>query len=91
MAPIGETLKTHARPHRGNFEDANFSTENEKFRGGSSDAEWIPGEERRHRLKMNAMKPSGNHTSVASVAGRSVTHTASAPGIGVVELSSVLV
>ena len=34
------------------------------------DAEWIPGEERRHRLKMTAMKPSGNHTSVASVAGR---------------------
>ena len=34
------------------------------------DAEWIPGEERRHRLKMNAMKPSGNHTNVASVAGR---------------------
>ena len=34
------------------------------------DAEWIPGEERRHRLKMNAMKPSGNHLSDASVAGR---------------------
>jgi hypothetical protein len=34
------------------------------------DAEWIPGEERRHRLKMTAMKPSGNHTSAASVAGR---------------------
>ena len=32
------------------------------------DAEWIPGEERRHRLKMNAMKPWGNLTSVASVA-----------------------
>ena len=34
------------------------------------DAEWIPGEERRHRLKMTAMKPSGNHPSAASVAGR---------------------
>ncbi len=34
------------------------------------DAEWIPGEERCHRLKMTAMKPSGNLTSVASVAGR---------------------
>jgi hypothetical protein len=34
------------------------------------DAEWIPGEVRRHRLKMTAMKTSGNHTSAASVAGR---------------------
>ena len=41
-----------------------------KMKSFGVDAEWIPGEERRHRLKMTAMKPSGNHTSVASVAGR---------------------
>ena len=34
------------------------------------DAEWIPGEERRHRLEMTAMKPSGNYIIAASVAGR---------------------
>jgi hypothetical protein len=41
-----------------------------KMKSFGVDAEWIPGVEVRHRLKMTAMTPSGNHTSVASVAGR---------------------
>jgi hypothetical protein len=36
------------------------------------DAEWIPGEERRHRLKMTAMKPSGNLRRRATPAKRGI-------------------
>ena len=46
------------------------------------DAEWIPGEERRHRLKMTAMKPSGIYTSPASFAGRHRRSAASVRAAG---------
>ena len=57
-------------PDSAPFDYHSQSTLVRKMKSFGVDAEWIPGEERRHRLKMNAMKPSGNHTSVASVAGR---------------------
>jgi hypothetical protein len=53
-----------------NFEKSKELSRVRKMQSFGVDAEWIPGEERRHRLKMTTMKPSGNHTSVASFAGR---------------------
>ena len=57
-------------PDSAPFDYHSQSTLVRKMKSFGVDAEWIPGEERRHRLKMTAMKPSGNHPSAASVAGR---------------------
>ena len=46
-----------------NFEKSKELSRVRKMQSFGVDAEWIPGEERRHRLKMTTMKPSGNHTS----------------------------
>jgi hypothetical protein len=65
-----------------NFEKSKELSRVRKMKSFGVDAEWIPGEERRHRLKMTAMKPSGNHTSVASVAGRHRRSAASVRAAG---------
>ena len=57
-------------PDSAPFDYHSQSTLVRKMKSFGVDAEWIPGEERCHWGETTAMKPSPNHPSAASVAGR---------------------